>query len=93
VGVGGFTGSGGKARERLHLHVDREEVDAGVDGLVEHVVEEIATHHPLAEQAAEMVGEYGKNGIDLTLADQGGEKGGVDRRGRGIGQGLLRGLC
>ncbi len=41
-----------EAGQRLHLHVHREEVDAGVDAVVQDVVEEVAADDALAHEAA-----------------------------------------
>ena len=59
-----------EARQRLHLHVHREEVDAGVDAVVQHVVEEVAADDALAHQPAEPVREDGEHGVDVALLDQ-----------------------
>src|SRR5437867_3555004 len=59
-----------EARERLHLHVHREEIDAGVDPVLERVIEEVAPHHALAHQAAETVREHREDGVNLPPADQ-----------------------
>ena len=57
VSVAALPGREAKAGQRLHLHVDREEIDAGVHGIAEHVVEEVAADHPLAEQATQVIGK------------------------------------
>jgi hypothetical protein len=59
-----------EARQRLHLHVHREEVDAGVDAVVQHVVEEVPADHPLAHQTTQPVREDGEHGVDVALLDQ-----------------------
>ena len=59
-----------EARERLHLHVHREEIDAGVDPVLERVIEEVAPHHALAHQAAEAVREHREDGVHLAPTDQ-----------------------
>src|SRR5437867_836725 len=59
-----------EARERLHLHVHREEIDAGVDPVLERVIEEVAPHDALAHQAAEAVREHREDGVHLAPADQ-----------------------
>src|SRR5215471_10304176 len=56
--------------QRLHLHVDGEEVDAGVEPLRQHVVEEIAADHALAHEPAEMIRTDRQHGIDVATADR-----------------------
>ncbi len=68
-----------EARQGLHLHVHREEVDAGVHALVQDVIEEVAPDHPLAHEPTEAVGEHREHGVDVALPDQGLEALGVHR--------------
>jgi len=52
------------------------------------VIEEIAAHHALPEQPAEVIGEDGEDGVDLSLADQRLE---LARIGAGFGPWLFQG--
>ena len=64
----------GEARDRLHLHVDREQVVAGVPLVLDRIQKEPAGD-PLADQPALHVGEGGDDGVDLAVLDQGLELG------------------
>ena len=55
------------ARHRLHLHVDGEQVVAGVAAVRRDLVEEHLGVEALAHQAAVVVGEAGEHGLDLAL--------------------------
>src|SRR5215468_5100894 len=70
VAVAALPRGQGEAGERLHLHVHREEVDAGVHAVVEDMIEEVAADHALAHEAAYAVGEHGEDGVDLARADE-----------------------
>jgi hypothetical protein len=59
-----------EARHRLHLHVDGQEIVAGVPFLV-HRLEEVASGHPLADQPALHIGERGHHRVDLAARHQG----------------------
>jgi hypothetical protein len=53
--------------ERLHLHVDREEVQARVQALfAEDLLEEEVGEDPLAHEAALQVREHAEHSVDLT---------------------------
>ena len=52
------------AGHRLHLHVEREQVVAALDPVVDHLVEEVLDLDALAEQPALHVGERGDDGVD-----------------------------
>ena len=52
------------AGDRLHLHVEREQVVAALDPVLDHLVEEVLDLDPLAEQPALHVGEGGDDGVD-----------------------------
>ena len=52
------------ARDRIHLHVEREQVVAALDAVVDDLVEEVLDLDPLAEQPALHVGERGDDGVD-----------------------------
>ena len=54
------------ARDRVHLHVEREQVVARLDAVVEHLVDEVVAVDALAHQPALHVGEAGEDGVDLT---------------------------
>src|SRR6266508_2915039 len=56
--------------QRFHLHVDGEEIDAGVDPVLRGVLEEVPGDDALAHQPAEPVGKHGENGVDLAGVDQ-----------------------
>ena len=58
-----------EARHGLHLHVDGQEVIAGVPFLVDRIEEE-ATGRPLADEATLHVGECGHDRVDLATRDQ-----------------------
>ena len=58
-----------EARDRLHLHVNRKEVVAGVPFLV-HGIQEVATGAALADQPALHVGEGGDHRVDLAAGHQ-----------------------
>jgi hypothetical protein len=70
VPVAALPGGQLEAGQRLHLHVHREEVDAGVYALVQDVIQEVAPDHPLAHEAAEPVGEHREHGVDVALPDE-----------------------
>ena len=57
------------ARQRLHVDVDGEEVVACLDAVLEHVVEEERSRHPLAHRTALHVGERHHDGVDVTVGD------------------------
>src|SRR5262249_25820603 len=59
-----------EAGQRLHLHVYGEEIDAGMDAITRHVLEEVAGHDALAHETAIAVGENREHGVDLAPADQ-----------------------
>ena len=52
------------ARDRLHLHVDREEIVAGVRAVRRSLVDEQLGVEPLAHQPAVVVGEADDDGLD-----------------------------
>ena len=58
------------ARQRRHVDVDREQVVAGLDAAVEHVVAEEATGHPLAHEPTLEVGEDHQHRVELVGVDQ-----------------------
>src|SRR3990167_5450518 len=58
-----------KARERFHVHVHGEQVDAGVGAVAGDVIEEVARSGPLAQEPPEAVGEHRQHGVDLVPAD------------------------
>ena len=68
VAVALVPGGGLEARDRLHLHVDGEQVVAGVP-LVAGGLEEEAAGDPLADQPALHVGEGGDHRVDLAARD------------------------
>src|SRR5439155_5697004 len=70
VAVAALPGRELEAREGFHLHVDGEEIDAGVRAFVGDVIEEVAPDDALAHQAAERVGKDGEDRVDLALSDQ-----------------------
>jgi len=76
-----------EARERLHLHVHREEVDAGVDAVLQHVVEEVPADHALAHEPSHAVGEHREHGVHLALADERVESFGISLVGQRISSG------
>src|SRR5207253_4456818 len=47
-----------EAGQRLHLHVDGEQIEAGVRAFLGDVIEEIAADDALAHEAAVAVGEH-----------------------------------
>ena len=55
------------AGERLHLHVEREQVVAALDPVAGHLVEEVLDLDALAEEPSLHVGEGGDDGIDRAL--------------------------
>ena len=57
----------------FHLHVDRQQVVAGMGSVADRVVEEEGGVDALAEQTAIAVGERGQHRVDLAGADQGAE--------------------
>jgi hypothetical protein len=63
VAVAQIPGRRRVARHRLHVHIQRQEVVAGVH-LVHHLVEEVVPGDPLADQPALHVDEAGEDGID-----------------------------
>ena len=68
VAVAEIPGRRGVARDRLHLHVHREQVIAGMH-LVDHLVDEEMAGHPLAEQPPLHVGEADQDGVDRPGRD------------------------
>ena len=54
----------------------------------EDVIEEVAPHHPLPQETAEVVGEDGEDGVDLAFADQRLQ---LARIGAGFGLGFFQG--
>jgi hypothetical protein len=58
-----------EAVERVHLDVEGEEVIAAVRAAVGDVVEEVVGGEPLADEAAENVGEDDDNGVDVPGLD------------------------
>ncbi len=69
VAVALVPGRGLEARDRLHLHVDREQIVAGVPFLV-HRIQEVASGATLADQPPLHVGERGHDGVDLAAGHQ-----------------------
>ena len=65
IAVALVPGRGRVARHRLHVHVEREQVVAGVH-LVHHLLEEVVPGDPLADQPALHVDEAGEHGVDRT---------------------------
>ncbi len=57
------------ARDGIHLHVEREQVVAPLDTVLDHVREEVLRLDALAEQATLHVGERGDDGVDRSFAD------------------------
>jgi hypothetical protein len=57
------------ARHRLHLHVEREQVVAALDAVVDDVVEEVLALDAFAEQPPLHVGEGGDDGVDRAVLD------------------------
>ena len=55
------------ARDRVHLHVEREQVVAALDAVLDDVVEEVLDLDALAEQPALHVGEGGDDGVDRPV--------------------------
>ena len=68
VAVAEIPGRRRVARDRLHLHVDREQIVAGVH-LVRHLLDEEVPGHALADQPALHVGEAGQDGVDRPGGD------------------------
>ncbi len=55
------------AGQRLHLHVDRQQVEAGVEPfLAEHLLQEEVREHPLPLEASLQVREHAQDRVDLT---------------------------
>ena len=52
------------AGDRIHLHVEGEQVVAALDPLLDHLVEEVLDLDPLPEQPPLHVGEGGYDGVD-----------------------------
>ena len=52
------------AGERLHVHVERQQVVAALDAVADHLVEEVLDLDPLPEQPSLHVGEGGDDGVD-----------------------------
>ena len=52
--------------ERLHVHVDGEEVVTGLDPVLEDVIEEESARHPLAYGTPLHVGERHHHGVDRS---------------------------
>jgi hypothetical protein len=57
-------------RDRVHLHVDREQVVAGVRAVLADLLDEHLGVEALAEQPPVMVGEAGDDGLDLARFHQ-----------------------
>ncbi len=57
----------------LHLHVDGQQVVAGMRSVLHRVVDEEGRVEALAQQTAVPVGEGGQHRVDLAGADQGAE--------------------
>ena len=55
------------ARDRLHLHVDGQQVVAGVAAVRERVLEEEVRVEALAHEAPVVVGEDDEDGVDLAV--------------------------
>ncbi len=70
IAVARIPGGDPVPRDRLHVHVDREQVVADMH-LVDAFIEEEAAGHPLAEEAALHVGKADQHGVDLALLDIG----------------------
>jgi len=67
------------ARQRVHVDVDREQVVAGVDGLLAaaHLLGPVVAGHALADEPALEVGERDEHGVDRAVLDV------LEQRGRG----------
>ena len=52
------------AGDRIHLHVEREQVVAALDPVVDDLVEEVGDVDPLADEPALHVGEGGHDRVD-----------------------------
>jgi hypothetical protein len=50
----------------VHVDVHRQQVVAALDAAVDHLVEEVMTRHPLADQASLLVGKDDEDGVDLV---------------------------
>ena len=57
------------ARDGIHLHVEREQVVAALDAVLDDVVEEVLRLDALAEQPALHVGEGGDDRVDRAVLD------------------------
>jgi len=55
--VAGVPARQAKTWQRLHVHIDGEQIRAGVDSVPLDVIQEVMARHPLAQQAALYVGE------------------------------------
>ena len=88
VAIALVPGGGLEARDRLHLHVDGEEIVAGVPFLA-HGVHEVAAGHALADQPALHVGEGGDDRVDLACVDQALERLEVEPTGHAVACSLV----
>src|SRR5215213_7537944 len=61
------------ALDRVHLHIDREQVVAGLGVVLEHLLDEVLADEPLALQAALHVGEDEEDRVDGAIADRAAE--------------------
>jgi hypothetical protein len=57
------------AREDVHVDIDRQQVVAGLDRTVDHMVEEVVPRHPFAHEPSLKVGEDDEYGVDVARAD------------------------
>ena len=61
------------AGQHVHVDVHRQQVVAALDAAVDDLVEEVMTRHPLADQAALLVGKDDEDGVDLVGVDHPGQ--------------------
>ena len=57
---------------RLHLHVDGQQISAGMGPAVDRVVQKEIGVHPFAEKTPVEVGKYDLNGVDAPVPDHAG---------------------